>query len=182
MVTASTSSERDATRPVVPAAAQLSKWAQQLGRPQATAADPGRSAACSVRAGTVVDLLAQGPAPPCAACTLPVDPATTTPLKGVGLFFQRGWVTLCTTHKNSLGQESRSFAAAVAPPIPHPPPLPKVPRGQPPPVTSISARWRQQTSIKKQQQKKQQLKMLKTKMKRAGEAASVTTQQTLPWQ
>ena len=113
--------------------------------------------ACSVRVGTVDGLIAQGPAPPCAACTLATgDKAPSAPQ-----LFGRGWVALCTTHKTlAQAEQNRSFSA---PPLP----LPTSSRGQPPPVTSISARWRQQTSMKKQQHKK------KERLKNAALRASV---------
>ena len=98
---------------------------------------------CSVRAGTVAELIAQGPAPACAACTLAGRP---------GFFFQRGWTAVCSIH-NALAQSGETVRSFAAPPVSLPP-QPRVQNQPPRPVTSITARWRQQISMKTQQRKK----------------------------
>ena len=114
-----------------------------------------------VRVGTVAELLAQGPAPPCAACTLATTDRSCiaigsgpTPPQTDGLFFQRGWTVFCSTHK-ALARSSGEARSSSAP-------LPRQPKPSQarPQVTSISERWRQQTSLKKKQKKKKQMKSI----------------------
>lgn len=124
-------------------------WRADTATGQQSRSDNGLNwSGVSVRAGTVADLIAQGPAPPCAACTLAADRGSKMQWKE-GLFFQQGWVAVCSAHKALVSsQEARSVAL---------PPVPAQSQSQPPVrVTSITARWRQQTSMRKQQMKKKQ--------------------------
>ena len=107
----------------------------------------------SVRVGTVAELIAQGPAPPCAGCTRAqanFEPGAKIPQMD-GLFSQasRGWVILCNTHKCLVrDQETLSYSAPQV--VPH-----KSYRAvQQPVVTSISERWKKQQMKKTRQTKK----------------------------
>ena len=117
------------------------------GQEQRRSIAASQSSGIGVRAGTVSELLAQGPPPPCAACTLATSSrGSSTPRRIDGLFFQRGWVAFCGTHK-ALAESDKAPLAAP----------PTTSRAQPL-VTSISARWKKQQLMKRQQIRKTQQK------------------------
>ena len=117
------------------------------------------SSGISVRVGTAADLIAQGPAPPCAACTLARSEQQQESKKGAsGLFFNKGWNVFCSTHTNVAANGAVAQSVVAVPPIPArvQRPINSNSARTPPPVMSISARWKQQTMKKEQLKKKQQ--------------------------
>ena len=116
----------------------------------------------SVRVGTASQLIAQGPAPPCAACTLAAnDRGPKTSQMNGNLFFNKGWVVFCNVHKPIVQSEAASSTAAL--PLPLPVSTSSRVQPVPPTVTSISARWKRQASLKKQKtNRKHQMKTGRT--------------------
>jgi len=115
-------------------------------------ADDGGSARSgfSFTVGTAAELIARGPPQPCAGCTrTSFDQGPYVPRMD-GLFFQRGWSVLCSTHEAiARSEEPRSYTA------PFPDLLPTPARVRQPTVVSISERWRLQQQMKKRKAKRQ---------------------------
>ena len=105
--------------------------------------------------GTAAELIARGPPQPCAGCTRTnFDQGSKVPRMDGGLFFQRGWVVLCSAHQALDALPPAAPAPAMVPASSARPisfSLPALSSSQQQPVISISVRWRQQ--IKKQRKK-----------------------------
>ena len=108
----------------------------------------------SVRAGTAAELAALGPAPPCAGCTLAATDRGPTLPRASGVFFQQGWTTFCPSHKALARSEEPRPALPVPPSATPALDGQDLADGANARVTSISARWREQTALRKQRMKR----------------------------
>ena len=150
-------SQRQLLRSMIESSSDASASSSTVNERPTASSSSGYSGRVTV--GTAADLIARGPPQACAGCTLATLDQGSTPMpqKNDGLFFQRGWVGLCSTHNNfARSQEAKSYACPAPSTIPvKPRPLPTLPQAQQPTVVSISERWRRQMRKQRKRVRKQ---------------------------